>query len=124
VSHNEDPVKVEVGASPVRLLGVGLLLACDVGETIIDPVHRAADLASPPRAAQRLQRFDIQVPPAECVVFIDSGDDVFGQSRTRYGGDGEQATECEHEWNQNQSNDGHEGLLGSTNPVPLRKFEF
>ena len=44
VPHDEDPVPVEVGAA-VKPLGVGLLLGRDVGQTVPDPRHRAADRA-------------------------------------------------------------------------------
>ena len=44
VSHDEDPVPVEVGTA-VKPLGVGLLLGCDVGQAVPDPRHRAADRA-------------------------------------------------------------------------------
>ena len=75
VSHDEDPVPVEVGAA-VNPLGVGLLLGRDVGQTVPDPRHRAADRAHRLQAGQRLrwQRFDIQCTPGG--VFIDGGDDV------------------------------------------------
>jgi hypothetical protein len=64
VSHDEDPVPVEVGAA-VKPLGVGLLLGRDVGEPIPDPLQLAADRARRPQAGQRLrwQRFDIQSTP-------------------------------------------------------------
>lgn len=60
VSHDEEPVPVEVGAA-VNPLGVGLLLGRDVGEPVPDPLHLAADRAHRPQAGQRLrwQRFDI-----------------------------------------------------------------
>ena len=72
VSHDEDPVPVEVGAA-VKPLGVGLLLRCDVGQAVPDPRHRAADRAHRPQAGQRLrwQRFDIQCTPGG--VFVDGG---------------------------------------------------
>src|SRR5216684_1757116 len=87
VSHDEDPVPVEVGAA-VKPLGGGLLLGRDVGETVIDPRHRAADRGVRLQAGQRLrwQRFDIQC----AAVFIDGGDDVAGRRRLGRGGDGEQ----------------------------------
>jgi hypothetical protein len=44
VSHDKDPVPVEVRAG-VKPLGVGLLLGRDVGQTVPDPRHRAADRA-------------------------------------------------------------------------------
>ena len=75
VSHDKDPVPVEVGAA-VKPLGVGLLLGRNVGEAVPDPRHWAADRAHRPQAGQRLrwQRFDIQCTPGG--VFIDGGDDV------------------------------------------------
>jgi hypothetical protein len=60
MSHDEDPVPVEVGTG-VKPLGVGLLLGRDVGQTVPDPRHRAANRAHRPNTVQRLrwQRFDI-----------------------------------------------------------------
>jgi hypothetical protein len=81
VSHDEDPVPVEVGAG-VKPLRVGLLLGRDVGQTVPDPRHWAADRADGLHAGQRLrrQRFDIQCTPSG--VFIDGGDDVADRRRT------------------------------------------
>ena len=90
VSHDEDPVPVEVGAA-VKPLGVGLLLGRDVGQTVPDPRHGAASRAHRhrPQAVQRLrrQRFDIQRTPGG--IFIDGGDDVADRRRTL-------RTLCEH----------------------------
>ena len=83
VSHDDDPVPVEVGAA-IKPLGVGFLLGRDVRKTVPDPIHRAADRANRnlPQAGQRLrwQRFDIKHTPGG--VFIDDGDDVAGRRRT------------------------------------------
>ena len=81
MSHDEDPITLEVGAS-VNPLGVGFLLGRDVGQTVPDPRHRAANRAHRPRdqAVQRLrwQRFNIQCTTGG--AFIDGGDDVADRS--------------------------------------------
>ena len=89
VSHDEDPVPVEVGAA-VKPLGVGLLLGRDVGKTVIDPRHRAPGLPQRLDARDRLwrQRLDVDVAPA--AVLVHGGDDVAGRRRAGRGGDGEQ----------------------------------
>ena len=96
MSHDEDPVPVEVRAA-VKPLCVGLLLGRDVGETVPDPRHRAADRAhwNWPQAGQRLrrQRFDIESTPGR--VFIDGGDDVASRGRTGRG-DGERFEVIDH----------------------------
>jgi hypothetical protein len=79
MSHNEDPIPVEVGAA-VKPLGVGFLLGRDVGQTVLDPIYRAADRTHRPHPVQRLrwERFDIQCRPG----FIDGGDDIADLRRT------------------------------------------
>jgi hypothetical protein len=98
VSHDEDPVPVEVGAA-VKPLGVGLLLGRNVGVTVIDAGHPAIGLPQRLEARQRLrrQRFDIQCAP----VFIDGGDDVAGRHRAGRGAARERGGERQNKqsWN-------------------------